>query len=217
VFFRKRRKKRPDEGPGKTFDEEYDDDFGYEREGEPRSVSTSGSRGPSGPVESDPTPAIELPPDSYVARGPDDATFVPRSSGVRPAVPLPPDLAPDRDAGDSDLTQFIGLPTDSSVQTVAWLVVAKGVDRGRDYRLQANPTSVGTAPQCHVRLPEDPYASAAHAELIAEGGGWRVRDLGSTNGSFRNGERINEVRLEDDDRLRFGTTEFVYKACQLGA
>ena len=39
-----------------------------------------------------------------------------------------------------------------------------------------------------------------------------VRDLGSTNGTFVNGERVSNQRLEDGDRVTFGRTTVVYHA-----
>ncbi len=46
--------------------------------------------------------------------------------------------------------------------------------------------------------------SRSHAELIRVGAGYLLRDLGSTNGSFVNGQRITEQMLNDGDTLSFG-------------
>jgi tetratricopeptide (TPR) repeat protein len=47
--------------------------------------------------------------------------------------------------------------------------------------------------------------SRSHAELIRIGANYLLRDLGSTNGSFVNGDRVAERMLNDGDNLRFGS------------
>jgi pSer/pThr/pTyr-binding forkhead associated (FHA) protein len=94
-------------------------------------------------------------------------------------------------------------------------VAASGPARGRDHRLGTRPLRVGTAPESEIRLPGDPYVSTSHAEVVVEGEEALVRDLGSTNGTYRNDERIHEAPLRDGDRLRFGLSEFVFKSVRL--
>ena len=53
--------------------------------------------------------------------------------------------------------------------------------------------------------------SSRHAELLLEGGEYRVRDLESTNGTRVNDEKITEVLLQDRDRLQFGQIPFRYE------
>jgi hypothetical protein len=57
------------------------------------------------------------------------------------------------------------------------------------------------APGIHVPIPNDPYVSRRHAELIDLGGQWGVRDLQSTNGTRLNGVALTgtEVRLIGPD------------------
>ena len=50
----------------------------------------------------------------------------------------------------------------------------------------------------------NPYISRYHAEIITEGSRYLIRDLGSTSGTFANGERIAQRRLKDGDRVRLG-------------
>src|SRR5262245_56404968 len=47
--------------------------------------------------------------------------------------------------------------------------------------------------------------SRSHAELIRVGAHYLLRDLGSTNGSFVNGDRVAERMLNNGDTLRFGS------------
>jgi pSer/pThr/pTyr-binding forkhead associated (FHA) protein len=67
--------------------------------------------------------------------------------------------------------------------------------------------SVGRAPGCAVVLENDTFVSQVHARLFRRGRETYVEDLGSTNGTYVNGERIAEVtRLRKGDRVQFGNT-----------
>jgi pSer/pThr/pTyr-binding forkhead associated (FHA) protein len=50
----------------------------------------------------------------------------------------------------------------------------------------------------------DRSVSQHHAEVVFEGGGWRIRDLESTNGTVVGGERIDEAEIESTLRVRLG-------------
>lgn len=65
------------------------------------------------------------------------------------------------------------------------------------------PLVVGRAVECHVTL-SDPTISRRHAELRADDAGVDVRDLGSRNGTFRNGQRVDTARLQAGDVVTFG-------------
>ena len=69
----------------------------------------------------------------------------------------------------------------------------------------ADVTSIGRGPEQRVFL-DDPSLSRAHAELAVDPGGWRLRDLGSRNGTFVNGERVDEALLRPADLLRVGSS-----------
>jgi hypothetical protein len=67
--------------------------------------------------------------------------------------------------------------------------------------------SVGRAPGCAVVLDNDTFVSQVHARLFRRGRETYVEDLGSTNGTYVNGDRITEVtRLRRGDRVQFGNT-----------
>src|SRR5205823_8427107 len=66
---------------------------------------------------------------------------------------------------------------------------------------------IGRDPASAALVIEDSEASRRHASLIPEGQSLNVEDLGSTNGTFVNGERLVGARvLVPGDRLRVGTT-----------
>jgi hypothetical protein len=77
---------------------------------------------------------------------------------------------------------------------------------GESYPL-TEEVSVGRAPGCGVVLDDDTFVSQVHARLFRRGRETYVEDLGSTNGTFVNGERVSEVtRLRHGDRVQFGST-----------
>ncbi|HXF70999.1 MAG TPA: FHA domain-containing protein [Actinomycetota bacterium] len=68
------------------------------------------------------------------------------------------------------------------------------------------PVQIGRGPACDLRL-EDAYVSNVHARIFPREGGWYVEDLGSTNGTFVNEERIAApAPVRAGDRVRVGTT-----------
>jgi adenylate cyclase len=70
--------------------------------------------------------------------------------------------------------------------------------------------TIGRHPQSTLQLG-DREMSKEHAIVEAIGGGYRVRDLGSSNGTFVNGQRIREHVLQDGDEVRLGATRIVFR------
>jgi tetratricopeptide (TPR) repeat protein len=64
--------------------------------------------------------------------------------------------------------------------------------------------SIGRGPENSLCIPAT-VVSRSHAELIRVGNDFMLRDLGSTNGCYVNGERVSEQMLNDGDQLRFGS------------
>ncbi|MGZ4602528.1 MAG: FHA domain-containing protein FhaB/FipA [Kineosporiaceae bacterium] len=86
------------------------------------------------------------------------------------------------------------------------LVVTEGSLRGTTLSLGQAPILVGRAPESTLVLDDD-YASARHARLFPEDGGWLVEDLGSTNGTFIGSTRVEQpTRLEAWVPVRVGRT-----------
>ena len=65
---------------------------------------------------------------------------------------------------------------------------------------------VGRSIACDLPV-RDPSVSRQHAELQIVSAGLEVNDLGSTNGTFSNGVRITQTRLDPGMTVRFGSTE----------
>ena len=77
---------------------------------------------------------------------------------------------------------------------------------GRSYQLLA-PTTVGRAPECDIYL-DDAGVSRQHARLRPLDYGVEVEDLGSTNGSFINGQRVTVGIAGVGDEVAFDQLRF---------
>ena len=85
---------------------------------------------------------------------------------------------------------------------------------GDTYPLLAAITVLGRDTAADITL-DDPGVSRRHAEIRVTHDGPHLvvglRDLGSTNGTFVNGERITSQRLDDGDRVTMGRVSFVIR------
>ena len=74
------------------------------------------------------------------------------------------------------------------------------------------PMTIGRANENDLVLPGDQFASALHARLDPRPDGVWLEDVGSTNGTFVNSVLLTgAVRLEPDDTVRVGETEFRFE------
>src|SRR5262249_32272158 len=64
---------------------------------------------------------------------------------------------------------------------------------------------IGRSSDLDMVLVED-MVSRKHAKISTQGGAITIQDLGSTNGTFVNGEKIKKVRLKEGDRILIGTS-----------
>ena len=79
----------------------------------------------------------------------------------------------------------------------------KCLDEERALSLNGGTLRIGRQEDNDIVL-ENPYISRYHAEIISEGSRHLIRDLGSTSGTFANGERITQRRLKNGDCIRLG-------------
>jgi hypothetical protein len=87
---------------------------------------------------------------------------------------------------------------------------APGFQAGAAYDVSGGAT-LGRGEQCEIRL-EDNFASTQHARLIPQGDAVVLEDLGSTNGTYLNGQALTGPQpLHDGDRVRIGDSEFTFE------
>jgi pSer/pThr/pTyr-binding forkhead associated (FHA) protein len=85
------------------------------------------------------------------------------------------------------------------------------LDQGSERALDSSAVTVGRGPQNDLVLEGDEFASAAHARFEPRRDGVWVEDVGSTNGTFVNGARLEEPRrLRAGDVVRIGGTDLRY-------
>ena len=116
-----------------------------------------------------------------------------RFAGPLPAAPPPP----------PDGTRRLGSPRPqgTAVLLEEWLEGGVG---SRVYLRPAPSVTIGRA-GCSINLGDDPYLSQAHAEIVVDAdGSAKLRDLGSSNGTFLRLPARAERLLHDGDALRLG-------------
>ena len=84
-----------------------------------------------------------------------------------------------------------------------------GVEAGSTYELQTPVTLLGRGTDCDLRMV-DAGVSRHHAELRVEDGQVVLVDLGSTNGTFVNGQPMRRVVLTDGTNVTLGRTTMVF-------
>jgi pSer/pThr/pTyr-binding forkhead associated (FHA) protein len=87
------------------------------------------------------------------------------------------------------------------------LVMFKSDGSRREFPLQKSRVVVGRTSQCDLRIPLS-SVSRQHCELCIEEDSLRMRDLGSSNGTFHNHTRVQEAQLEAGDEIVIGPVVF---------
>jgi pSer/pThr/pTyr-binding forkhead associated (FHA) protein len=87
------------------------------------------------------------------------------------------------------------------------LRVLEGPYRGREFTFDHHDTFlIGRSDNAHLYLPDDRFFSRHHCLLEIAPPRCFLRDLGSTNGTFVNGQKVSEVFLRNGDRIQGGQT-----------
>jgi pSer/pThr/pTyr-binding forkhead associated (FHA) protein len=95
------------------------------------------------------------------------------------------------------------------------LVVVKSpdLDEGEGYELDSAQLTIGRGRQNDLAISTDEYASARHARFEPRQDGVWVQDLGSTNGTYLNGTRLERPRrLSPGDVVRVGETDLRFES-----
>ena len=76
----------------------------------------------------------------------------------------------------------------------------------RRFPLQRDITVIGRREDCDLRIPLT-EVSRKHCRLVQDTNGLRLEDLGSSNGTFHNGNRVRETVVEPGDRVQVGPAD----------
>jgi two-component system, cell cycle response regulator len=109
--------------------------------------------------------------------------------------------------GDEDRTMVHSIPPlqpESSGHRTAALICISGRSIGQMFLLSKEETTIGRAPECDVFL-DDEGVSRHHAKIIRQDDQLIIMDLGSTNGTYHDGERLNVLTLQDGAKIQVGT------------
>ena len=94
-----------------------------------------------------------------------------------------------------------------SAEVEVWALSGRSV-----HRLLGDRVAVGKTVEDGIILAGDPMVSRLHALLERFGTAWSVRDLGSSNGTFVNGERLwSSQQLRHGDEIRVGRTRLLFR------
>src|SRR5262245_60962818 len=99
------------------------------------------------------------------------------------------------------------------------LSVTEGPHTGQLYTFEEHDNFiVGRSKRAHVRLPrKDKYFSRIHFMVEVNPPHCRLMDMGSTNGTYVNGEKVGMADLKDGDQIRAGKTVLMVSVQRDGA
>jgi hypothetical protein len=124
------------------------------------------------------------------------------------AAPQQPDIPPDATGMHAAADALVDAPVDGAAPRLQ-VKHASGHRSGREYEIPRHGATLGRG-EVEIRL-EDPFASSRHARVSREGPVVVIEDLGSTNGTYLNGELLTGPQpLHAGDRIRIGDSEFSY-------
>ncbi|GAA4264549.1 FHA domain-containing protein [Frondihabitans peucedani] len=96
----------------------------------------------------------------------------------------------------------------------ALLVVRRGPNIGARFLLDADVTVAGRHPDAGIFL-DDVTVSRRHAEFHRHGTSFSVKDLGSLNGTYFDGVRIDEALLSDGAEVQVGKFRLTFYASRV--
>ena len=93
----------------------------------------------------------------------------------------------------------------------ALLIVKRGYEEGSRFLLDSDLATAGRHPNADIFL-DDVTVSRRHAEFERKDGRFIVRDLGSLNGTYREGRTIDVIQLADGDEVQIGKYKLTFFA-----
>jgi hypothetical protein len=133
-----------------------------------------------------------------------------RAPRLKVADPRAKPLANSPDAGEAAIpgrSVPIPKPAKGKRGSVGRLVVIEPRARkGLSFSI-TDEVTIGRAAGCTVSIPDDTFLSQLHARVFRDRGEAYVEDLGSTNGSFLNGNKLAlALQIRKGDRIQIGNT-----------
>ncbi|WP_309065009.1 DUF3662 and FHA domain-containing protein [Microbacterium sp.] len=133
-----------------------------------------------------------------------------RTQGYSFAGPLRVVIEPDERVA----TGTVRVSSGSVESRVSWQAVIEVA--GTQHPLTAARTVIGRGSDADIAI-SDAGSSRRHAEVLWDGERGMLRDLGSTNGTKIDGQKVREVALTPDTRFTIGRTELVFRVVPVSA
>lgn len=118
-------------------------------------------------------------------------------------------VAIDGDISEEEADAISALPSGSAI-----LIVRRGPNAGARFLLDGDVTSAGRHPDADIFL-DDVTVSRRHAEFLRHGTAFEVKDLGSLNGTYFDGVRIETALLSDGAEVQVGKFRLTFYASRL--
>src|SRR2546426_12144178 len=80
----------------------------------------------------------------------------------------------------------------------------------RKLEIGSNPLIIGRLPESEIQV-RDAFISRVHAGIGHVNSAFTLKDLGSTNGTYRNGARVFECNLTSGDKIQVGNTTLMFE------
>ena len=90
------------------------------------------------------------------------------------------------------------------INKTAWITMKSGGLRGKQFIIYHDTTLIGSSPRCDVYIFKDPKVEPTHAEIRKVGCKYQISDLGTSEGVYVNGYKINKRILEKGDTVVIG-------------
>ena len=131
--------------------------------------------------------------------------LAPSSSGDETTITFTP-LEAVGDVAEEELSVTL----DELLESAGMLVVKRGPNAGSRFLLDTEVTRAGRHPDSEIFL-DDITVSRRHVEVLHDpDGSYRVKDVGSLNGTYLNRQRIDESPLTTGDELQIGKFKLVF-------
>jgi pSer/pThr/pTyr-binding forkhead associated (FHA) protein len=89
------------------------------------------------------------------------------------------------------------------------VIVDRGPNAGSRFLLENTMTAAGRHPESEIFL-DDVTVSRRHAVFERRAGGYVLRDVGSLNGTYVNGDRVDEYELRNGDEVQIGRYRLLF-------